>query len=163
MVKILVVYYSLTGNTKFIAEQISNELNADIEEVKPKKNLNPESSSKFLWGGMQASMKKKPKLEDLTYNPSDYDLTIIGTPVWAWTITPPIRSYCTKFDLKGKKIALWTCSDGDGIKAMKRFRAFMEGTNILGDHRFIHPLKIEPETVKEQVILWVKELLRKLD
>ena len=34
MTKILVVYYSLTGNTKFIADQIGNELNADIEEVK---------------------------------------------------------------------------------------------------------------------------------
>ena len=45
MAKILVVYYSLTGNTKFVAEHISNELNADIEELKPIKDLNPDSGT----------------------------------------------------------------------------------------------------------------------
>ena len=46
--KTLIVYYSLTGNTKFIAKLIKEEINADILAIKPKKELDPESSSKFF-------------------------------------------------------------------------------------------------------------------
>ncbi|MHA2009864.1 MAG: flavodoxin family protein [Promethearchaeota archaeon] len=83
MVKVLVVFYSLTGNTKLIAESIKDALDTDILELKPVKELNPEGGSKFFWGGYQSTMKLKPKLKDFDLNPLEYDLIIIGTPVWA--------------------------------------------------------------------------------
>jgi flavodoxin len=159
MGKILVVYYSLTGNTKFVAEHIANEINADIEEVKPVKDLDPDSGSKYFWGGMKAKMKSKPKLEDLMYNPLDYDIVILGTPVWAWTLSPPIRSYCSDFNLEGKKIALFTSSSGNGVKAMKRFKEFMDKSIIIGENRFQDPLIKDPEQAKSQAITWVNEML----
>jgi flavodoxin len=162
MVKILIVYYSLTGNTKFVAEHIAKELNADVEEVKPVKDLDPDSGSKYFWGGMKAKMKCKPKLEELKHNPSEYDLIIIGTPVWAWTLSPPIRSYCSEFNLEDKKVALFTSSGGDGIKAMKRFKNFMEKSNILGEYRFQDPSINNPEQAKTQATAWSKELMSKI-
>ena len=109
MVKSLIVYYSLTGNTKMIAEVIAEETGSDILELKPVKELNADSSTKYLWGGYQATMKIKPKLKYIDKNPLEYDLIILGTPVWAWTYAPPIRSFLAKYNLKGKKVALWTC------------------------------------------------------
>jgi flavodoxin len=162
MANILVVYYSLTGNTKFIAEHISSELNADIEEIKPIKDLDPNSGSKYFWGGMKATMKIKPKLEDLKFNPLDYELVIIGTPVWAWTISPPVRSYCSEFDLKGKQVALFTSSDGNGIKAMSRYKNFMQDSEIIGDYRFISPLSKNPDQAKENLSSWTHELMNKI-
>ncbi|MFX1310455.1 MAG: flavodoxin family protein, partial [Promethearchaeota archaeon] len=88
MRKVLVVYYSLTGNTKMIAEAIAESIDSDILELKPVKELNAESGMKYFWGGFQATMKKKPKLEEFDINPLDYELIILGTPVWAWTISP---------------------------------------------------------------------------
>jgi len=162
MIKTLVVYYSLTGNTKFIAEHIASELNADIEDVKPIKDLDPNSSSKYFWGGMKATMKIKPKLEDLKYNPLDYDLLIIGTPVWAWTLSPPIRSYCSEFDLKSKKVALFTISDGNGVSAMNKYKDFMKDSDIVGEYRFISPLNNNPDQAKEKAVEWAKELMNKI-
>jgi len=162
MAKVLVVYYSLTGNTKFIAEHISKELNADIEEVKPIKDLDPDSGTKYLWGGMKATMKSKPKLEDLKYNPLEYDFIILGTPVWAWTLSPPIRSYCSKFDLDDKKVALFTSSAGDGKKAMGRFKGFMKKSNIIGEIRFTDPLTTNPEQAKTQATEWANGLKSKI-
>ncbi len=162
MAKILVVYYSLTGNTKFIAKHIGNELNADIEEIKPINDLDPESGSKYFWGGMKATMKIKPKLEELKYNPLEYDLVVIGTPVWAWTLSPPIRSYCSEFNLEGKKVALFTSSSGNGIKAMSRFKEFMEKSNILGEYRFKDPLTTNTEEAKTQASAWTRELMNKI-
>ena len=162
MTKILVVYYSLTGNTKFIADQIGNELNADIEEVKPIKDLDPNSGSKYFWGGMKATMKSKPDLEELTYNPSEYDLIVIGTPVWAWTLSPAIRAYCTKFDFGDKRIALFTSSSGNGVKAMSRFKEFMKNSNIIGENRFCDPLTNYPEQAKKEAVEWAQELISKI-
>ena len=158
MLKILIVYYSLTGNTKFIAEAIAESINSDILEVKPVKELNAEGGSKYFWGGYQATMKKKPKLKPFDIDPLEYDLIFIGTPVWAWTYSPPIRSFLSKYDLTGKSVALWTCSAGDGVKAMNRFREALKDTNILGEIRFQEPKQHGPETSREKASVWAKQI-----
>jgi flavodoxin len=163
MLKILIVYYSLTGNTKFIAEAIAESINSDILEIKPVKELNAEGGSKYFWGGYQATMKKKPKLKEFDINPLDYDLIIIGTPVWAWNFSPPIRSFISKFNLSGRNIALWTCSDGDGVKAMNRFKDALKDANIIGHISFQKLLQNKPEAAKEQAIVWAKELMGELE
>ena len=61
--KILIVYYSLTGNTRFIAETIQGILKADIQEIKPIKEIKPKGAMKYFWGGYKATMKKKPSLK----------------------------------------------------------------------------------------------------
>ncbi|MFX1437083.1 MAG: flavodoxin family protein [Promethearchaeota archaeon] len=162
MKKVLVVFYSLTGNTKMIAEAIAESINSDILELKPVKELKADSGMKYFWGGYQATMKLKPKLEHFNKNPLDYDIIFLGTPVWAWTYSPPIRSFLGKFDLKGKNVALWTSSDGDGVKAMNRFKEALKNSNILGQISFQSPLKNKPESAKEQAIGWAKELVKEL-
>ena len=161
MTKILVVYYSLTGNTKFIAETIAESINADILKLKPVKELNAEGGMKYFWGGFQATMKKKPKLEPFDINPLDYDLIFIGSPVWAWRQSPPINSFLKKFDLSGKKIALWMCAGGDGVKSMSRFKDALNNTEIIGDICFQEPLQAETDAIKEKAVAWVRETLQK--
>ncbi|MFX0060431.1 MAG: flavodoxin family protein, partial [Candidatus Heimdallarchaeota archaeon] len=92
-----------------------------------------------------------------------YDLIFLGTPVWAWTFTPPIRSFLSKFDLSGKKIAIWTCSAGNGHKAMERFKKALNGLDILGDIRFQVPLQSNPEEVKKEAINWAKQIVEKVN
>ena len=156
--KTLVVYYSLTGNTQFIAETIRDTIDADVQVVKPIKDLNPSSGTRFLWGGMQSTMKTKPNIEDLKYDPLEYDLIIIGTPVWAWSFSPPIRSYMSKFDFSGKDIALWVCCDGDGIKAMSRFKDALKSAKIVGTNIFQKALEVNPDETKNRATKWAKEL-----
>ena len=162
MEKVLVVYYSLTGNTKLIAEAIAESINSDVLELKPVKELNAEGSMKYVWGGYQATMKKKPKLKVFDTNPLEYDLIFLGTPVWAWTYSPPIRSFLSMFDLSGKKVALWTCSAGDGIKAMNRFKEALKEANIVGEIRFQEPKQRETEEAKEKVASWAKEIIQNI-
>jgi len=160
MSKILIVYYSLTGNTQFIAETLRDTIEADILELKPIKELNASSGTRFMWGGYQSKMKKKPKLEDFDTNPLEYDLIILGTPVWAWDISPPMRSFLSKFDLAGKKVALWMCHAGDGIKAMIRFKEALKDANIVESISFQNPLKKESDENKEKTIAWIKGVVK---
>jgi len=156
MSKILIVYYSLTGNTQFIAESLRDTIEADILELKPIKELKANSGTRFMWGGYQSTMKKKPKLMDFDINPLEYDLIILGTPVWAWNISPPMRSFLSKFDLAGKKVALWMCHAGDGVKAMERFKETLKNANIVESITFQQPLKKESDENKEKAITWIK-------
>ena len=156
--KNLIVYYSLTGNTQFIADSIKEAIDADVQVIKPIKDLNPNSGSRFLWGGMQATMKKKPELEPLKYDPSDYDMIIIGSPVWAWTISPPIRTFISNYDLNEKDIALWMCCAGDGSKAMNRFKEELKNANIKGKIIFQEPLNKNTDEEKSKAMKWAKSL-----
>jgi flavodoxin len=162
MKKVLVVYYSLTGNTKLIAEAIAESINSDILELKPVKELDAEGGSKYFWGGYQATMKIKPKLKPFDINPFEYDLIILGTPVWAWTYTPPIHSFLSKFDLSGKNVALWTCSDGDGVRAMNKFKKALKKANILGEIRFKAPKQRSSESPKKEAANWARDILQKV-
>ncbi len=90
---VLVVYYSRSGNTKKIAEKIVKKLKADIDEIKDLKNR--KGIIGFLSGGKDVVTKKLTKIE-FEKNPYKYDLVIIGTPVWASTMTPAIKTYLEK-------------------------------------------------------------------
>lgn len=156
--KILIVYYSLTGNTHLIAEAIKEQTGADIERLKPIKDLNSESGTRFFWGGMHAKMKQKPKLEPLKYDPNDYDLIFLGTPVWAWTLTPPIRSYLELYDLSSKTLAIWNCAGGNGIKAMQRLKKELQNINIIGENTFTEPLTNDPDGEIKRAKEWAGEI-----
>ena len=59
--KILIVYYSFEGNTKFIAEKIQENLSCDIVRLIPKKEIKTKGFMKFFWGGKQVFMKELPE------------------------------------------------------------------------------------------------------
>lgn len=158
--KILIVYYSLTGNTKYIAEIIQEVTNADILPIKPIKELNPKGAMKFIWGGAQATMKKKPKLEPFEIDPDDYNILFLGTPVWAWTFSPPIRSFLSKFDLSETNVAIWICHGGGPGKTLKRLKDYTKALKILGEIDFFDPLKNNPEEAKEKVLVWAIDIIK---
>jgi flavodoxin len=159
--KTLILYYSLTGNTKFIAETIKDETGADVQPLKPIKDLNPESGTRFMWGGMHATMKKKPELEPFKYDPNDYELLIIGTPIWAWQASPPIRSLVDSYDFTNKKVALWCCCAGKGIKAMERYKKLFKEAKIIDEIILQNPLTTGKEEAREKVIKWIRNLENK--
>lgn len=81
--KKLVVYYSSTGNTRKVAEDIASKLDCDIDIIVDKNNVGENVKEKFI----EIDYKKAP---------SKYDMVIIGTPVWAFNIPPAIRTYLDK-------------------------------------------------------------------
>ena len=161
--KILIVYYSLTGNTKYIAECIKEAVDADIQPIKPIKEIDPKGTMKFLWGGMQALMKNNPNLFPIEKEPKDYDLIFLGTPVWAWTFSPPIRAFIEQYDLSGKKIAIWCCSGGGPGKTLEKLKRAIKNAQILGEIDFVEPLTNKKEIAQQQVKSWAKEITNKLN
>ena len=123
--KILVAYYSRTGVTKKVAEIIAQRLNAEIEEIRD--TVNRSGIKGYLLSGRDATKRILTKLEPSKHNPTDFDLVIIGTPIWSWNLSAPARTYAT--DHKGSfgKIAFFCTMGGSGDK-----RACAEMENIVG-------------------------------
>jgi len=121
--KILVTYYSRTGLTRKVATFISEDLEAHIDEITD--SIDRSGPIGYLKAGKDASMKKLTKIK-YSAKPEDYDLIIIGGPVWAWTMCPAIRTYITdnKEILKTKKLAFFATQGSDG--ADKKFRFMQE-------------------------------------
>lgn len=155
--KTLVVYYSLEGNTKFVAEIVAKELGADLLELKPKKDLSATSLMRYFWGGRQVMMGAKPALLPLAKEAGNYDLVVIGTPVWAFTYAPAVNSFLQLQPLKGKKIALFCCHESDPAKAFDNLRKTLSGNEIIGQIDFNYPLRGKEGALKK-IGEWVETL-----
>ena len=76
--KNLVVFYSLEGNTKFIASQIAKKVNADILELKTKKEYPNKGFKKYFWGGRSVLFNQKPELIEYDKNINEYDNNFVS-------------------------------------------------------------------------------------
>lgn len=114
--KCLVAFYSRTGTTKKVASAISKTLKCDMEEIVDTKNRSGVLG--YLGAGRDAAMKKLTEIEKTKHNPALYKLIIIGTPVWAHTMSSAVRTYITKNRerLKGIGVAFFCTSYGTGSK-----------------------------------------------
>lgn len=81
--KNLIIYFSLEGNTKFIAESIAEEIECDIMELIPSKKYSTGKIGKYFWGGKSVMFKEKPELINAQLDISNYKNIIIGTPFGA--------------------------------------------------------------------------------
>jgi flavodoxin len=159
--KPLVVYYSLEGNTKFVAEAIAGLANADILELKPVKDISP-GLMKYLWGGRMAVMKTEPELEPYDIDPKDYDMLFIGSPIWAWTFSPPIRTFLARSKLRKKKVALFITHGNGPKEAMAKFKDALEGNKILGEIDLFEPVRQKTQKeAKAKLKKWVGKMLEK--
>jgi flavodoxin len=82
----------MSGNTAYVADRLKEQLGSEVDliEIKPVKAFPDSGFKKFLWGGKSAVMAQKPKLQPYTFDAEKYDQIIIGFPVWASRIAPPI-------------------------------------------------------------------------
>ena len=153
--KSLVVYYTRTGNAKFVAETIAAELGSDIEEVVDLKKR----AGKIGWmsAGKDATQEKQTQIGPTTRVPQDYDLIILGTPIWAWKPTPAIRTYIAKNDLSGKKVALFFTIDSNLKQAVEKTKALIPNATFVGDIAIPRALDKKDETEK-QIADWCSSI-----
>jgi flavodoxin len=114
--KILTTFYSRSGTTKKIGEQIADELKCDIEEFFDTQKRS--GIIGWLKCGYQATRKKLTVLKPIEKNLNDYDLVIIGTPIWNGNVSVPSRTYVIENASKFKSVAFYCTAGGsDGEKA----------------------------------------------
>lgn len=129
----LVVFYSLEGHTKFIADIIAKELNYDLLELKPEKEFPKSKFRKYIWGGKSVVFNEKPRLKNEIPNLDKYDTVLIGTPIWASTYAPPINTFISENEISGKNIGIFACHAGGGAKkCFDKLEGILKDNTIIG-------------------------------
>jgi flavodoxin len=156
--KSLVAYYSLTGNTKLVAQVIAGALNAtsiEITETKPRK-LRP---LVYLVGGFEATMNRGSRINPVDVDLKQYKRIFIGSPIWNSRPTPAINSFIYQTDFESRHVIPFFTMGGDNAdKALANITAKIENSRgkVVGSFA-ITSYKVSDE----QIIARAEETIKK--
>jgi menaquinone-dependent protoporphyrinogen IX oxidase len=112
--KILVTYFSRTGFTKRVAEQLARKLDATLCPIQESgSRLGLLGYSRCLW---EASFDVDPKIKPLAQDPAQFDLVVIGTPIWGWHVASPPRAFARRYGMQIKRAAFFCTMGGSGAE-----------------------------------------------
>ena len=139
--KVLVVYYTRTGNAKAVAEHIAKELNADIEKIVDKK------ARTGVVGSASAYLRPRAttEIEEMKHNPKDYDIVIVGGPIWWFSSVPAVNAFLSNYKEQINKAAFFYSFDKD---SRNRISAFPDMEDFLGKSP-VDTISIESRTIKD--------------
>lgn len=110
--KTLIIYYSLNGNTKKIAEMLQQETDATLEEIKTIESYIGDYETIVEQGHKEVKNGFMPEIQELSVDLSEYDIIILGTPVWWYTFAPAVKTFLNQYDLSGKHIYPFATNGG---------------------------------------------------
>lgn len=121
MKKTLIVYHSRSGHTERVAEALARRLDADLEEIRIVQPLG--GIAGYAMCAIEAIAGLTPALRPMHRDPAAYELVVIGTPVWFWSVASPVRSWLEAHPLK-RRVAFFCTMGGSG--AQRVFAAMRE-------------------------------------
>ena len=118
-IKKLVAYFSASGVTAAVAEQLAKAAGADIYEIKPE---TPYTAADLDWtnkssrSSVEMSNKSfRPAISGTPCDTDQYDVIFLGFPIW-WYVAPTIiNTFLESYDFSGKTIVLFATSGGSGF------------------------------------------------
>ena len=154
--KVLVVYYSLTGHTKDIAEQIAAKTGADIFEIKTIETYS--SPSVYMKSKKELTSKNYPELQGSLPNVADYDTIFVGGPVWWYTMTPALYSYLKVTDFGGARVVPFSTQGSNFGSFYKDFADMAKNAQILPSENFNNIDEKYKEQISNKINAWLNKL-----
>ena len=156
--KTLVVYYSKSGNTRRVAQEIAKALGAETEEI-VEVGVKRTGILGFLRAGRGGMMREKSRIEAPKKRPGDFDLVFVGSPVWGWNLAPAVRSYLAAVDLGQKPMALFCTMGSNGEKkTFDSIRELAPGSKALGELAVLQADLKDPAALAKRVAAWAQEM-----
>ncbi len=132
--KILVIYYSRSGNTREIAHQIHQMVGGDIIEIQTVTPYPDDYNAVVKQANVELNSGYKPPLKTKIEDIGSYDVIFLGSPNWCQTIAPPVQSFLSQADLSGKTIVPFITHGGGGSgRSVADIAALCQDSTILDD------------------------------
>lgn len=154
--KILVVYFSHSGNTKEIANQIKELTDGDIFEILPAKAYPSDYQACVDQAKKEINANYKPALKTKLKSISSYDIIFVGSPCWWATMAPPVATFLSSYDLTGKTIVPFMTHEGS---RMGRYASDIK--KLCPKAKILEGLPVRGSNVKEakgDVNKWLREI-----
>lgn len=152
MNNILISYFSASGNTKKVAENIADIVNGDLFSINP---VIPYTEDDLNWQDKNSrttiEMTDKvcrPKIKNKIDNLEKYDTVIIGFPVWWYTAPRIINTFLEENNLEGKNIYIFVTSGGSTFNgSIKDLKDTYPNLNFVSGKTFND--RVLPKDIKE--------------
>ena len=153
----IVVYFSASGVTAKVAENLSEAIGADLSEIQPKipytkADLNWEDKSSRSSVEMN-DHSSRPEIMSVLGNMEEYDTIFVGFPIW-WYIAPTIiNTFLESHDLTGKTVITFATSGGSGMgDTNAKLQQSCKGAKLIEGQVF------KPDVSKADLSTWVDSL-----
>ena len=113
--KVLIAYFSWGGNTRKLAFLIHSEIGGDIVEIKPAKAYPDEYKQTTEVAKEEIANNARPEITTKIDDIGQYDVILIGYPIWWGTVPPAVRTFLETNDLTGKVLLPFATSGGGGL------------------------------------------------
>ena len=154
--KMLIIYYSLSGRTKAVAERIQAKTGAELYEIRTVKTY-PSS-----YPGVYEEPKRELEqndLPDLGSGPPDmssYDLVLVGAPVWWYTVPTPLMKFLLDADFAGKRVASFCTYDTTLGQYHPHFVQQARNADVREGISLSYPHRIPENELDERLDNWLQ-------
>ncbi|MDL2283536.1 NAD(P)H-dependent oxidoreductase [Oxalobacter sp. OttesenSCG-928-P03] len=158
--KVLIVYFSLTGNTDTIAQALQKKTGADLFRIE---TVNPYPAA---YSGVTEIAKKEletgnlPALKALPSNLDAYDLILVGSPVWWYTVSTPVMSMLQQVDFQGKKVAAFSTHGGGPGNFFSDFKKQAKNAVVLEGYEVYKPKNKSDIQISESLDAWLRNVMK---
>ena len=153
--KILIVYYSRSGNTRALAEHIRAATGGDLLELQPAQPYPAEYKATTEQAKRELESNYLPPLADAVPSVAAYDMVLVGSPNWWSTVAGPVRTFLSQTDLSGKPVAVFITHEGSAFG-----RALTDLSALCPNAKILEGLAIRGGRVKSaqpEIIEWLKK------
>lgn len=153
--KVLFAYYSLTGHTRGMVDRIHSFTGGDIFEIATVESYNGNTVESV--GKEQVRTKSTPELKNHLTN-TDYDVLFIGSPIWWYSIAPPVLTFIRETKLAGKIIVPFCTYDGNYGRYFDRIAEECASAKILTGRDFQNAKAANKQALTQEINAWLTNI-----
>ena len=156
--KVLVVYYSLTGSTRSVAEMIREKTGGDPFEIETVRKYPADYAGIIKEAKRELETGDLPALKKSPPDMSSYDLILVGSPVWWYTVATPVMRFLTQADFAGKKVSPFCTHEGGIGKFFPHFQEQAQNALVVEGVDLYKPRQGEEGEVSITLDSWLGRL-----
>ena len=154
--KILVAYYSLSGNTRDMAERIADYLKADILEIQTVKEYQYDYDMRMSLGKREVESGYMPKIKPINRKIDKYDIVILGFPVWWNSVAPAVKTFISGYDWTDRRVCPFATSEGTLGKSTSELKRLLRGARLARSVNFKFEENVQI-TSDEVLLRWLAQ------
>ncbi len=155
--RVLIIYYSLSGNTKQLADTIQHFTGGDLYALQTRK-VYPEIPAIYEVIRQELKDNDWPELKTGWPDFAQYDVIFVGGPVWWYTLPTPLLSFLQKANFQGKTVVPFCSHGGNYGDFFKRFTQLAQNARIVKGLDFYAPLRVSNGFLNSKLANWLSQL-----
>ncbi len=158
--KVLIIYYSKTGNTEYIARELQKKTGADVFRIETVNTYPTEYTVMTEVAKKEKETGNLPALKKLPANLASYDLILVGSPVWWYTVSTPVMSLLEQVDFQGKKVAPFSTHGGGLGNFFTDFKKQAKNATVLEGFDVFKPKDKSEVVISESLDAWLRNTMK---